>query len=36
MKFLTKLKKCKKVLIALPLYHEGNQILEFNTLDLKW
>lgn len=36
MRFLTKLKKSKKVLIALPLYHEGNQILEFNTVDLKW
>jgi hypothetical protein len=36
LKFLSKLKKSKKVLIALPLYHEGNQILEFNTIDLKW
>lgn len=35
-KFLSKLKKSKKILISLPLYHEGNQILEFNTVDLKW
>ena len=35
-KFLSKLKKSKKVLISLPLYHEGNQILEFNTIDLQW
>ncbi|WP_264537297.1 hypothetical protein [Flavobacterium sp. N1736] len=35
-KFLSKLKKSKKVLIALPVYHDGNQILEFNTIDLKW
>lgn len=35
-KFLSKLKKAKKVLISLPLYREGNQILEFNTVDLKW
>jgi hypothetical protein len=36
LKFLSKLKKSKKVLISLPLYHEGNQILEFNTIDLQW
>lgn len=36
LKFLSKLKKSKKVLISLTLYHEGNQILEFNTVDLKW
>ncbi|WP_426484278.1 hypothetical protein [Flavobacterium sp. 2] len=35
-KFLSKLKKSKKILISLPLYREGNQILEFNTIDLKW
>lgn len=35
-KFLSKLRKSKKTLISLPLYHEGNQILEFNTIDLKW
>lgn len=35
-KFLSKLKKSKKVLISLPLYDEGNQILEFDTIDLKW
>ena len=36
LKFLSKLKKSKKVLITLTLYHEANQILEFNTIDLKW
>lgn len=35
-KFLSKLKKSKKVLISLPLYRAGNQILEFNTIDLIW
>lgn len=35
-KFLSKLKKSKNVLISLPLYQAGNQILEFNTIDLKW
>ncbi|AWK07089.1 hypothetical protein HYN56_23795 [Flavobacterium crocinum] len=35
-KFLSKLKKSKKILISLPLYQAGNQILEFNTVDLKW
>jgi hypothetical protein len=35
-KFLSKLKKSKKVLISLPFYQNGNQILEFNTSDLKW
>lgn len=35
-KFLSKLKKSKKVLISLPLYQNGNQVLEFNTSDLKW
>lgn len=35
-KFLSKLKKSKKTLILLPLYQAGNQILEFNTKDLKW
>lgn len=35
-KFLSKLKNSKKVLISLPLYNDGNQILEFNTVDLKW
>ncbi|WP_433813083.1 hypothetical protein [Flavobacterium johnsoniae] len=35
-KFLSKLKKSKNVLISLPLYQAGNQILEFNTVDLKW
>lgn len=35
-KFLSKLKKSKKVIISLPLYQAGNQILEFNTTDLKW
>lgn len=35
-RFLSKLKKSKKTLISIPLYHEGNQILEFNTEDLKW
>jgi len=35
-KFLSRLKKSKKVLISLPIYHDGNQILEFNTIDLKW
>jgi hypothetical protein len=35
-KFLSKLKKSKKTLISLPLYQAGNQILEFNTVDLKW
>lgn len=36
MKFLSKLKKSKKTLIALPLYQNGTQILEFNTENLKW
>lgn len=36
LKFLSKLKKSNKVLISLPLYHAGNQILEFNTANLKW
>ncbi|WP_125719976.1 hypothetical protein [Flavobacterium ustbae] len=35
-KFLSKLKQSKKTLISLPLYQAGNQILEFNTVDLKW
>lgn len=35
-KFLSELKKSKKVLISLPFYQNGNQILEFNTSDLKW
>lgn len=35
-KFLSKLKKSKKTLVSLPLYREGNQILEFNTVDFKW
>ena len=35
-KFLSKLKKSKKTLIALPLYQGGTQILEFNTENLKW
>lgn len=35
-KFLSKLKKSKKTLVSLPLYQAGNQILEFNTADLKW
>ncbi|WP_431242560.1 hypothetical protein ACQ9BO_22475 [Flavobacterium sp. P21] len=35
-KFLSKLKRSKKILVSLPLYREGNQILEFNTIDLKW
>lgn len=35
-KFLAKLKKSKKVLLSLPFYQNGNQILEFNTSDLKW
>lgn len=34
--FLSKLKKSKNVLISIPLYQAGNQILEFNTVDLKW
>lgn len=35
-KFLKKLRKSKKVLIQIPLYHNGNQILEFNTEGLKF
>jgi len=35
-KFLSKLKKSKKVLISIPFYQNGNQIVEFNTADLKW
>jgi hypothetical protein len=35
-KFLKKLQTAKKVLIQLPLYQNGNQILEFNTQGLKF
>lgn len=35
-KFLKLLRKSKKVLIQIPLYQNGNQILEFNTQDLKF
>ena len=35
-RFISKLKKSKKTLIALPLYQGGTQILEFNTENLKW
>jgi hypothetical protein len=35
-KFLKKLRTAKKVLIQLPLYDNGNQILEFNTEGLKF
>lgn len=35
-KFLKKLRKSKKVLIQIPLFQNGNQILEFNTEGLKF
>ena len=35
-KFLSKLKKSKKILIALPLYQNGTQVLDFNTANLEW
>jgi hypothetical protein len=35
-KFLKKLRTSKKVLIEIPLYQNGNQILEFNTEGLKF
>lgn len=35
-KFLKKLRTSKKVLIQIPLYNNGNQILEFNTDGLKF
>jgi hypothetical protein len=35
-KFLSKLKKSKKILIGLPLYQNGTQILSFTTENLKW
>jgi hypothetical protein len=35
-KFLKNLRASKKVLIQIPLYHNGNPILEFNTEGLKF
>lgn len=35
-KFLKLLRASKKVLVQIPLYHNGNQILEFNTENLKF
>ena len=35
-KFLSKLKKSRKTLIALPLYQGGTQVLKFNTENLEW